>query len=58
MIKRRTIPVLIQGWLELNNDTEMVKFIDSLSAAETKLLDMAIRGGLAPKEPPYMLVSA
>jgi hypothetical protein len=53
-MKRRTIQQLIQQWNALNTDTEMVKFIDSLTPAETKLLDMAIRGGLAPKEPAYM----
>jgi hypothetical protein len=58
MIKRRTIPVLIQQWNQLNSDCEMVKFIDSLNPAETRLLDMAIRGGLAPKQPLYIKENA
>jgi hypothetical protein len=53
-MKRRTIQQLVQAWDKLSTDTEMVQFIDSLTPTETKLLDMAIRGGLAPKEPPYM----
>jgi hypothetical protein len=53
-MKRRTIQQLVQAWDNLANDTEMVDFIDSLNPTETKLLDMAIRGGLATKEPAYM----
>ena len=54
-MKRRTIQQLIQQWTALDNDTQMVQFIDSLNPTETRLLDMAIRGGLTTAEPAYML---
>jgi hypothetical protein len=57
-MKRRTIQQLIQQWNNLGTDSEMVQFVDGLNPIETKLLDMAIRGGLTTKEPAYMKVAA
>ncbi|CAB4135366.1 hypothetical protein UFOVP646_24 [uncultured Caudovirales phage] len=54
-MKRKTIQQLVQEWNALQNDEEMVDFIDGMTQTETKLLEMAIRAGITTQEPGYML---
>ena len=58
MSKKRTTQELITGWEQIQNDQELVVFIDSLTFPETKLLDRAMEQGQTTWDPPYLLNTA
>lgn len=50
----RSTHILIQEFVNLQDNLDMVQFIDGLTMREARLLDRAIAQHLCPTEPAYL----